>query len=291
MVHTSGAVYSTIWESVAQSTMKKYCTMRQVWYQWLAASQFHRVWDDKLLVQGLQEYREAGAHKWQLKLLKLFVQKESTALGYDVGGTAFLAAYWKGLVRSFEGKSGWKKPRRPISGRKLHALTHGNIAVDVRCLLWLGYYLMLRSSEAMQLRKSDFQWQTSTHCRVLLRRPKNHGQRVLLSQLGSGGKGLGDSVPLEVLGTIYQWMLKRKGGLLFHQTDKHSAAKWIQTNCVSSQWYFSYHSLRHGRVTDLYEQLEGSHKEKMQMIADGGHWKTTTALSYYLHHGWAQVST
>lgn len=149
------------------------------------------------------------------------------------------------------------------------------------CYTFFGYFCLLRISEVIALEQGDvtlgvLSLSVTANCQ------KTHDFPVLVRyMLGSGVSEL-HPVTARLLADMFSQPCLMPARLF----AKKELARIIKTIFPpTSKLFFTFHSLRHGRVADLYNSpavSHMSHKARLCYIQPQGRWKSHGSVDFYL---------
>lgn len=275
-------------------TAAVYRSAAAAWFDWLQ-SRFDNSppeWNATLLLCFLADIKEQGWSFSRANLVRSFVQKENTARGKpDLARSQTVDQFMRGYQRSVPSL----QSRMPLRQEDLDKFTRFVYTtelpyIDQRAIIWmsaLAYYGCLRMSEVLGLRIRDFSF-TNTGMQIWIQKSKNwpNGVAVQLQyhdpmcptppRFFSAIRGSLNKVPVHGNDITGVPIFKERLRQLANDTIGRCFPKTTRT-------FYSFHSWRHGRVTDLYSKMGGSHTHRLDVIAKFGKWKCRSTVSIYLH--------
>jgi integrase len=285
--HARENIERVLWASVRQSTLRRYASSGRGLVTWLShryPTGWPRLTTDIFLL-FLSEMREAGyaaetargAHKFVAKVCVV----HALALPYH---EPTISAFFRGYANLAEGR----KRRGPIQLAGLNTLLIrarvppiDRLDSLVCAFACVGYFALLRISEVVSLSAGDI-WLGEGGLWVKAFPQKNWAHPInVCYPVGR--------TTLCVPPTVCDLLCSVWGAdsqIARHEIGdvKQRLSALVARNFPSTaQHFFSFHSLRHGRVTDLYHALPGSHAHRLGEIANLGRWKSPGTVALYLH--------
>ena len=116
---------------------------------------------------------------------------------------------------------------------------------------------------------------------ITVLRSKNWGNTPVKAVLNPNDKNC--PTPRAVCDGIWKFVKTQKGQLFFAAESKDINRLISKQFPAAQGFYYSFHSFRHGRVSDLYAAMDSPHIERMRIIAEYGKWKSPGSVGFYLH--------
>jgi hypothetical protein len=272
---------------VTPDTRKRYFTALRLLVQWMEGTYPPGQWPpltEGMFLAMLVEMRAGGYAMESGRQVQKGLAKLAASLSVDPPYNL------KHITPFFKGWSNLstKAARGPIGGEKVARVlaaifaspNPSHLAHLMAAYALLGYFALLRISEVLLLEPTDL-------CRVsaglLIRAtcPKTYSHPVVVVYNIGGGV---TQVPDESVTAILSAFSISPPQKLRQQARAALASLFLSIFPATPQQFFSFHSLRHGRVSDLYASFPTlSHKARLLLIQPLGRWKSTASVSFYLH--------
>lgn len=280
-------IHRTVWQSVTSQTAMSYRSAAAPWLEWLQCkfgpNPPHPT--ANMLLSFLAEVKDMGWSFNRANMVRNYVQKENTANGFpEIARNETVSQFMLGYKKSVP----VQRSRGPLHKKDLDVFHNflkttklaGPLQHKLMWMCVMAYFACLRMSEVLGIRKSDFKF-TEKYLQIWIQKSKNwpEGTAVQLP--------VGDPVwdtPNDFFRATQNQLSQHADGFLFSSAMGEMVNSHI-SNCFSgnTKIFFSFHSWRHGRVTDLYEKLSGPHKVRLDAIAAFGKWKCRSTVAIYLH--------
>lgn len=281
-------VYRGVWQSVTPQTEVTYRCAAVPWRDWVKCrfGENNPPITATILTCFLAEVKDQGWSYSRANAVRNFVQKENAALGFpERAKCATLAQFMLGYRRTVPAQKS-RNPLHETDLEKFYLFLQGveeceETRAKIVAMCALAYYGCLRMSEVKGINKTDFTF-------------TNHGLQIWIRKSKNWPTGVATHLPFRDVQfptppTFFEAVRQMVG------SDKISEklftdAQGKQTNAFiarcfpgTTKEFYSFHSWRHGRVSDVYTNLEGTHKSRLDLIANFGKWKCRSTVAIYLH--------
>ena len=245
-----------------------------------------------VLTEYLLALREAGRNWSAINLTRNFFQKWVLATcRSEACSGKMLNAFMCGMKktcrkpltsRGWLGKDALSIWLYRVTDRSLVPIEGG--CLELQVLACLGYFCLLRGSEAWALQLEHISL-TSHSLQLTFPKLKNWPTGTVSVYKVGLLPGQVAPVFVKALGTLMARQAAARRISLFTFVSRRFCNSIIsKVYPPLAQAYFSYHSWRHGRVTDLLPVLQRDGGDALRRLAGWGRWKSQASVKLYLHH-------